>query len=282
MGDLLVDADLADALAAACRRAHAELPNLAIDDRALAAAIERGAGDDLAAHLADCHVADLALALAALERAPGAIEELEQRHGATIGAICRRFTQPGASEDDLRQVLRAKLYVAPAERRPKLAEYDGRGSLDNWLRVTATREFIDLTRRKDRMRERGADDEELGALLAPTDVGLEAIKAEYRAAVKTAMFDAVHELEAGDRHLLRQHLGAGLTIDQLAVVLGIHRATVARRIARAREQLAERCRALVAERLGLSPGELVDVYTLVRSRLELSFATLLATRPQKA
>lgn len=268
--------DLGTRLAEVCASARAEYPALAIDDRALVAAIARGAGDNLA-DLDHCRATELALAVAASDRVPGAIEELEHRYHATISGAYRRFEQPGYPAEDLLQVLRTKLFVAPPDERPKLAAYDGRGSLDNWLRVTAAREFIDLTRRKDRQRERAAVDRELDELLAPADIQLEAIKAEYRTVVVAAMIDAVRELDSGDRHLLRQHLIAGLTIDQLSVVLGLHRATAARRIARARDLLAKRTRELVGERLGLRDHELGEIYSLVKSRLDLSFRTLLAT-----
>jgi RNA polymerase sigma-70 factor, ECF subfamily len=272
-----ISTEVAERLGAACETARAELPALALDERALVAAIARGAGDDLAAHLETCNVGELALAVAAGDHVEGAIEELERRYHAAISGACRRFEQPGYPADDLRQVLRTKLFVARPDHRPKIADYDGRGSLESWLRVTATREFIDLTRRKDRQRERAAGDQEVEQLLAPVDIQFEAIKAEYRAVVIAAMIEAVRELAAGDRHLLRQHLIAGLTIDQLGTVLGMHRATAARRIARARELLAKRTRALVGERLGLDEHELGEIYALVRSKLDVSIRTLLAT-----
>jgi len=194
-----------------------------------------------------------------------------------IASTCRRFVQAGHTEDDLRQVLREKLFVSGSGGHAKIAEYRGYSSLDAWLRVIATREFIDLTRRKDRQRERTADDDELAAALAPDQIELAAIKTEYREAVSVALRGAVGSLESTERHLLRQHLVEGLTIDQLAAVLHVHRATVARRITRARETLAERTRELVAARLGLGPEQFDEVYALVRSQLELSISRLLVT-----
>src|SRR5262249_35211885 len=135
---------------------------------------------------------------------------------------------------DLRQVLREKLYVARPGERPKLAEYAGQGKLASWLRITAVRVFLDLGKRKDRAREPPAADGEL-AMPDPRDLSLEVIKAEYRAAVGQAMRDAAAQLAPADRHLLHQHFVAGLSIDQLGAALGIHRATAARRVTRARE-----------------------------------------------
>jgi RNA polymerase sigma-70 factor, ECF subfamily len=264
-------------LAAACETARAAYPDLDLDPDVLVAAIVRGGGEDLAEHLERCHVADLAIATAARDGVAGAIERLEHRHRETIEALCHRFAQPGYSFDDLFQVLRTKLFVADGETPARIGDYNGRGSLSNWLRVIATREFIDLGRRKDRPRERAASEGELEQLLAPADIQLDAIKAEYRTAILAAMQEAVRELDGGDRHLLRQHLIVGLTFDQLTAVLGVHRATVARRIARARERIVRRTRELAGERLGLGEDELAEIYELVRSKLELSFQTLLAT-----
>lgn len=204
-----------------------------------------------------------------------AIAEFENAHAAVITAVCRRFAGRGQSEDDLRQILRAKLFVGDA---PAIAQYRPPGSLDSWLRVLATRLFIDLGRRKDRAREEPDDEAALHAI-APVDVGLELVKAEYREAVLAALREAARGLEPGDRHLLRQHLVAGLSIDQLGAALGIHRASAARRVAKARDLLARRTRELVAERLQLTEHELAEIVGLVVSKLDVSIRTLLASRP---
>ncbi len=269
--------DLTKLLRDACAAARSALPELAHDDLALVTALGQGANGDVRKYLLECHVVDLAVAVAAARATPNAIETLERRHRFAITSTCRRFVHVGHTEDDLRQVLREKLFVARSGADAKIAEFRGHSSLDAWLRVIATREFIDLTRRKDRQRERTADDDELSAALAPDEIELGAIKTEYREAVSVALRGAVRSLESTERHLLRQHLVEGLTIDQLATVLHVHRATVARRITRARETLAERTRELVAARLGLGPDQFNEVYALVRSQLELSISRLLVT-----
>jgi RNA polymerase sigma-70 factor (ECF subfamily) len=106
------------------------------------------------------------------------------------------------------------------------------------------------------------------------------VKAEYRAAVAQAMHEGAQALEPGDRHLLRQHFVAGLSIDQLGAVLGIHRATAARRIQRAREQLVAETKRQLAVKLKLPEIELDEVLGLVMSRLDVSIAKLLATKVQ--
>lgn len=217
------------------------------------------------------------LAVGAARGSNAAIEAIERMHRPTLDAACQRFAGKGHSADDLRQILRARLFVAEPGARPKIADYAGQGHLENWLRVTAVRLFVDLGKRKDRAREQPADDGDVLALPTPSDLQLDLVKAEYRDTVAGAMFDAARGLEPGDRHLLRQHLVAGLSIDQLGAVLGIHRATAARRVAKAREQLAGETRRLVAERLKVAGDELDEVIGLVMSRLDVSIVRLLAT-----
>jgi len=267
---------LADRLTELCAAARRELPELAdaIDDRALVSALAARAPEgDLVGYLERCHPGALALAQAASRGDAAAIELLERTHRGVLDAICWRYASPGHSAADLRQILREKLYVAPPGGRPKLAEYAGRGELASWLRITAVRVFLDLDKRKDRARESTTSDGEL-AMPDPGDLSLEVIKAEYRAAVAEAMRDAAARLDLAERHLLHQHFVAGLSIDELGVALGIHRATAARRVARAREALVDDTRALLAARLRLSSEELDEVIGMVLSRLDVSIPRL--------
>jgi RNA polymerase sigma-70 factor (ECF subfamily) len=269
-------------LVALCEAARRELPELAeaIDDRELVAVLASRAPLDaaeLGAYFERCHPVELALAQVASHAHPAAaiaIDRLERDHRGVIDAMCWRFATAVHSVADLRQILREKLFVAPPGERPKLAEYAGQGQLASWLRITAVRVFVDLGRRKDRAREAPSADAEL-AMPDPGDLSLEVIKAEYRAAVGQAMRDAAAGLPAADRHLLHQHFVAGLSIDELGVALGIHRATAARRLARAREAYVDDIRGLLAARLRLSRDDLDGVIGLVLSRLDVSISRVL-------
>lgn len=271
MGD-----DLPAVVAGLVEKVRAEYPDLELSPRDFAAALafHAPAGDAGAFH-ARVHAPELGLATAAARGSSSAIATLERVYGNVITFACRRFAGRGHTEDDLRQVLRAKLFVAEPGEQPTIALYNGQGSLESWLRVIATRLFIDLGRRKDRARETSSDPADLD-VIEPSDLALDAIKAEYRGAVAAALDEAVRQLQAGDRHLLRQHLVAGLTIDQLGAVLGIHRATAARRIVRAKDHLVAGTRREVAQRLQRAVCEVDEVVGLVADRLDATIARLLA------
>jgi RNA polymerase sigma-70 factor (ECF subfamily) len=298
--------DLGVRLVDLCHRAHAVVAPghdgrattvstaaIEIDDRELVSVIAMHAPAavltsiaELEGYLGRCRPNELALAIAAGcsagARAIAAITEIERAYRMTIDSTCRRFVNATHTADDLKQILRTRLFVAEPGKQPKIADYAGQGFLENWLRVTAVRIFLDLAKRKDRVREVRAGEHDVLALPQPGDLALDVVKAEYREAVAAAMYEAAKRLEPGDRHLLRQHLVAGLSIDQLGAVLGIHRATAARRITRARERLVADTRAELACRLALDPDELDEVIGLAMSRLDVSLGRLLASdRPRR-
>ena len=269
-------------LVALCAEASSRFPELAaiLDGRELVSAIARHTPVDAQPYVDRCRGDELALALAAGRGEPLAIAALEHGYRAAIESTCRRFATSHETPDDLRQVLRERLFVGP---KPKILEYGGHGLLNNWLRITAIRLFLDRAKRKDRPREVLAfDSEELG-LPDPADLGLELIKREYRAMVTEAIHEAARRLSIGDRHLLRSSLVAGLSLEELAASLGVHRATAARRLARAKDQLVAGTRGILRERLDTSAADLDEMLGIVASRLDLSASRLLAStsRPTK-
>ena len=94
------------------------------------------------------------------------------------------------------------------------------------------------------------------------------LKREHAGHFKAAFAEAVGAL-------LKQHLLERLSIDQLGALYRLHRATAARRVARARDALLEGTRAALARRLGLRAENLAGVLDLLASRLEVSMERLL-------
>jgi RNA polymerase sigma-70 factor (ECF subfamily) len=110
------------------------------------------------------------------------------------------------------------------------------------------------------------------------DPELQLLKRQHLAHFKAAFAEAVGTLDSSDRVVLRQHFVERLTIDQIGAVYHLHRATAARRLARAREALLAATRAALARRLGLAPVELESVLELIASRMEASVERLLGDR----
>jgi RNA polymerase sigma-70 factor (ECF subfamily) len=229
---------------------------------------------------------DLYLACACARGVAGALERFERLYGEEIARTAQRFERPGLPADDLIQLLRAKLFTLPGgdgaqprapQGRPRIALYTGQGFLQNWLRVTTTRTFIDCGRGQPESPEIPIRDELADVLQEPKgDPELLLLKREHVKHFKASFAEAVAALDGADRLLLKQHLVERLTIDQLGALYHLHRASAARRIAKAREALLVATRVALARRLGLPPDRLASVLELVASRLEASIERLLA------
>jgi RNA polymerase sigma-70 factor (ECF subfamily) len=240
--------------------ARARFPAVKLDDEAffegLRARAPKGA-DDLAA----LHTDDLFIALACARGDRAAIAELEASVLSQVPRWLGRFEGLGA--DEVQQELRQKLLIG---QKPHLLDYGGRGALDRWIRVAATRCAIDLQRR-----QKPVEDDAVEQLLAGgPDPEIDFVKLHDREALRAVLRDAVRGLPPRDLSLLRLHYLEGLSLEKLAALERVHRATVARWLADARAAALQRVHELLRERLRLNEREGESLLRLVRSRLDLS------------
>jgi RNA polymerase sigma-70 factor (ECF subfamily) len=77
--------------------------------------------------------------------------------------------------------------------------------------------------------------------------------------------------------VLRYQLVDGWSIDRVGELYGVHRATAARWITTARDELGALIRTEVGTQLGITPTEVDSIIRLVQTRLEISFAALADT-----
>ena len=91
------------------------------------------------------------------------------------------------------------------------------------------------------------------------------LKERYAHEFQRAFTAAVAELAPRERHLLRLNLSAGASIDDIARMHQTHRATAARWLNAARDQLAEGTRRHLQGTLGLDEAELVSLLRLIRT-----------------
>lgn len=189
-----------------------------------------------------------------------------------LQAAAARFRE--VPPDELRQQLSVKLFVGADGAAPKIRDYSGAGSLKSWLRVTAVRTFIDLTRSQRALRyERELDD---GELLGLSDPQQASIRAELGAKVKTAFSAAVAKLPPRYRVFLRHAYVDRHTLDQIALMYSLHRTTVARTLAAAREQLIADTRAALVAGAGIADDELTSVVRALDTGIDLSLSRVLA------
>ncbi|WAS92406.1 RNA polymerase sigma factor [Nannocystis punicea] len=228
--------------------------------------------DPLAA-LARLRAEELCLVAACLAGDPRALQCFD---AAYLSPVAERLARAGLTADvvaDARQRIAGSLLVADASGTRRLATYSGRGDLAGWLYVAVAREARRLAGRE--ARQTSADDLELADERVGGDLELAHLKATYGEAFRRSFHAALAELDEQARNLLRQHLLDGLSIDQIAALQKVHRATAARRLVRVREDLALRTRALLVQSLKLSESESHSVLRLIRSQLDLSLSRVL-------
>lgn len=223
------------------------------------------------------HPEDLFLALCCARGDNSAIHAFSARYEKDIQALTGRFEDRTRSAQDLRQLLFEKLFVGEDAR---IASYAGLGFLQNWLRVTASRAFLDARRTGAQQKREQLLTEELSleVMAANTgeDVELEFFKQKYSVEFKRAVASAIEALEPQQRVLLRQHVVERRSIDALGAIYGIHRSTAARRLEAAREAFCAQTRRALTEQLEVSASQLDSILALIRSRLDASVERLLA------
>ena len=275
---LAADAPTGDRIAADLAALQGRHPALPLDAALVAAFAARiDTQPELARGLPRFRAGDLALAQWAGRGEARAIAAFEAELADVLGRVLARFHRLPA--DELRQRLRIKLFVG-AERPARIHDYTGFGFLENWLKVTAVRDFIDLARGEARRRiEDELDDEVLGVVDPATHPALAQARRELGGTVKRAFAAAVAELSPRERNFLRLAHVDGLTLDQIAATYQVHRATVARVLGAARAALLAKTRAAVAAEVGADDDRLDSVVGLLDSRLDLSLSRVLRAEP---
>jgi len=273
-------AEAAALLRELCEQARAAHPEIALEDGELAAALAARlpADGDPIDGLRRVHVADLRLACACATGDPAALERFDTLLAREVDAAAASVRAPAGLADEVKQRLREQLLVGDGEKGPGIGEYAGRGGLRSFLRITSVRECLRVLKRQ--RREVGMDNDDLARMVPAMDPELERLKATYRGEFAACFAAALAALDARERTLLRLHALEHLSIDQIGAFYGVHRATAARWLERARLQVAEHTEQLLAERLTLSTAEVASVIRLVRSQLDVTLERLLADPPE--
>jgi RNA polymerase sigma-70 factor (ECF subfamily) len=274
----VVSADtLASEVGRLCEAGQAAWPELAVDAARFAAyaaaRLDVETGDPLAA-LGALRPGDLYLACACALGVPHAVDAFERTHGAAIRAALLR-AGAGDHADDVAQTVRAKLFVGTGEATLAIVKYAGRGSLGSWAQVMAVRELRSRARRVDPLRPTDDMDAIVERTLHADDEEMRVLKSTYRAEFKRAFERAFERLTPKQRNLLRLECIDGLNIDEIGVVYGVHRATVARWRSDARAVLLKETRRVFVEELKLRREEFDSIMRLIESQADVSLPRLL-------
>lgn len=225
-------------------------------------------------HLSTIDAGEAYIVTACVQDCRGALEAFEAAYFTRALAALMKMSMSSDEIDDILQLVRVRLLLPEDDGRCRLEGYVGRGDLRALIRVVATRAAIDLRRRD----KRHVPDDELRELpAADPDPRLLAVRRQCHEHFAPAFRSALADLERRERNLLRLHLVDGVTLATLARSYSVHRATVVRWLAKAREQLLNNlCRSL-AERTAINADEVASVAAEIQSQLDLSLSRLMRT-----
>lgn len=246
---------------------------LDVDAAVIARAVDDVLASGVAARQLEAFAAEVYLGAACGAGRPLAAAALDRTYIARVGEVIAAKRLPPHAVDEVRQTVRERLLTGEP---PYVAGAVGRGALASLVVVIATRAAIDWLRANARGAAQRADESAAEGLITTGDPARDHLRARYRVEIKAAFEGAVAELGPRERTLLRLHLVDGLTIDDVAALYRIHRATAARQIDRARARVAVATRRLFSRATELGGQDLLELAALISSQLDLSLSRVLS------
>lgn len=224
--------------------------------------------------LKSLHAADLYLACACSEGNPDATRAFAETYFDDISLIKRRFPNVSSGADDIRQDLSIKLFVAPA---PKVLQYSGKGELRGWFRAVVVRTMLDLSSAPS-AREVSTSCDFFECTLDASSGGPEdrLVRETYRTELRAALGTAFERLSHREKNMLRYVFVEHLTLNQIAAIYGMHRATIARWLEAAQSVLAHYLREALAAKLGVSDTQFESILRAAMSGIEITLERHLA------
>jgi RNA polymerase sigma-70 factor (ECF subfamily) len=187
-----------------------------------------------------------------------------------LGKLAENATLLAEAKQHARQTVLPRGALPPA-----LAAYNGHGDLGGWLRIILSREIIQHLKRAQRTAPLPDEAEQL-ADGESDDPEMALLKKQYGQDFKEAFATAIRQLDDDDQRVLSYAIVRQMTIDEIARLERVHRATAARSVARARARLAQLTRDVLKQRLLIDSGQLESILRLVPSQVDVSVKRLLS------
>lgn len=210
--------------------------------------------------------AGIVLACGLYHQVPAALACFESRVVPRIRAALQKLGGSEAQVDEHLQATRARLLVENGGQRLKL--YRGVGSFESFAITTAVRSLTDAHRGP--ARREASDGEALAAVPAAVDLERQLARTGQAAFFAEAFQASLAALPARERALLKLNLVDGASIDELAPLYQVSRATVARWLAAARQTLQRGTLERLAARTRLEGSELDGLLASLESGFDVS------------
>jgi RNA polymerase sigma-70 factor, ECF subfamily len=202
--------------------------------------------------LSALHLEELVLARACAAGHNRAWEVFLNRYRVTLYESAYKIAKEESTARGLADSLYAALYGVDAkgqQRASKLLSYQGRGSLQGWLRTVVAQEYVNLYRaaRRETSLDAALDEGQQFEAGEP-DLSVTDPRAE------TAAAEELTALSAEERFLLAAYYLDRRTLAEIAKLQGVHESTISRKLERVTSALHKRIRKRMIE-AGMSPRQ---------------------------
>ena len=250
------------------------------------------AAADINKFIDDMQADDLCLIIACEQGDENAWTDLVERFTSTVRSAARSASANEDAAEDLAQSIWAELYGLrvrdDGRRASKLAYYSGRGSLAGWLRAVVAQLSVDAFRKQSKLVQT-EEDEDLDRLARDSSMsetqafGAVGVPNPEQSLtnrfaqdnLQQALTQAVGELAAEDRLLVKLYYFDNLRLREAGVVLGVHEATASRRLTRIQTDLRKRVSQILVDERGWTKAEAERSFAEVAQHLETDLEALI-------
>lgn len=248
---------------------------------------EKASNDQVKLFIDEIRADDLCLILACEKNDEKAWEDLVANFDATVKSAAQKISNNAEDAEDLASSVWAELYGLK-EGKSKLSYYSGRGSLGGWLRAVVSQLAVDQFRQSRRLVqiEEEREFENLAQEFAEKNNDLKTHvhtdtpedffhEKQTLKDVTEAFSQAMKELAAEDRLLLKLYYFDDLRLKDIGATLGFHEATASRKLVRVQTEIRQSVEKILQKQHGWSEAEVKKYLAETASKIGLSFEKML-------
>ncbi|MBA3692236.1 MAG: sigma-70 family RNA polymerase sigma factor [Acidobacteria bacterium] len=254
---------------------------------------ENASGADVKSFVEEIRADDLCLIIACERGDEKAWEDLVGSFDSTVKSAARKFAKNAEDAEDLAGSIWAELYGlkkdAGGRLKTKLSYYSGRGSLAGWLRAVTNQLAVDQFRKESKfvqieearefenLANESSENSDNNLVVAKSENPEETFSArQTEKDVSAALTQAIDELGAEDKLILKLYYFDDLKLKDIGATLGFHEATASRKLVRIQTEIRKSVEKILRSEHGWKQEEVKRYLSDAASKLGISFEKLLA------
>lgn len=254
---------------------------------------ENAGGAEVKSFIDEMRADDFCLIVACENGIESAWADLVKNFDGAVKSAARKYAKNAEDAEDLAGSIWAELYGlkkdADGKLKTKLSYYSGRGSLAGWLRAVTNQLAVDQFRKESKfvqieesrefenLANESSENSENAKIVQGSDNPEENFtQKQTQAEVAEALKQAINELEAEDKLILKFYYFDDLKLKDIGATLGFHEATASRKLVRIQAEIRKSVEKILQKQHGWQPDEVKRHLADAASKLGMNFENLLA------